>query len=362
MPSPHTPLAVTAHTDADYQRLGLARRDVEQWEDGARTDGRPGGYEWWYFDAHLVDGTKMVVIFMTKDLSTPQVPLTPTIRINLDLPDGRSLQKIASFDAGTWSAATDHADVRIGENHFTGDLHTYRISASVDDLSVEIELVGEVSAWRPETGYMLFGADRQLEFCWLPSVPKGHVKAKFSVGTENHESTGSGYHDHNWGNVGIMAIINDWYWGRGQAGPYSAIASYITANEKYDYTPITVFMLAKDGNLIADDTSLVTFETLGSYTDSITKKPVANITRYTYVQGDERYVVTFSRHHDLVQSKMVDGLHGLKRVAAELTRFDGAYQRFTGEFRVEHYRGAEIIDQYATEDAIWELMYFGRAR
>lgn len=59
---------------------------------------------------------------------------------------------------------------------------------------------------------------------------------------------------------------------------------------------------------------------------------------------------------------MIDGLHGLKRVAAGLTRFDGAYQRFTDEFRVEHYRGAEIIDQYATEDAIWELMYFGRAR
>jgi len=30
--------------------------------------------------------------------------------------------------------------------------------------------------------------------------------------------------------------------------------------------------------------------------------------------------------------------------------------------RVEHCQGSEIVDQYVTEDAIWELMYFGHAR
>jgi hypothetical protein len=59
---------------------------------------------------------------------------------------------------------------------------------------------------------------------------------------------------------------------------------------------------------------------------------------------------------------MIEGLHGVKRAAAELLRFDGAYLRFSGEVRVEHYRGAEIVDQYATDDAIWELMYFGHPR
>ncbi|MEA2537396.1 MAG: hypothetical protein QOF11_1630, partial [Chloroflexota bacterium] len=51
-----------------------------------------------------------------------------------------------------------------------------------------------------------------------------------------------------------------------------------------------------------------------------------------------------------------------KRAAAQLFRFDGAYLRFSGEIRVEHQRGAEVVDQYSTEDAIWELMYFGHAR
>jgi len=159
-----------------------------------------------------------------------------------------------------------------------------------------------------------------------------------------------------------MPTTPDWYWGRGQALPYSVIASYITAHEKYGYATIPIFMLAGDSVLIGDDPARLTFEMLGTFTDSVTKKPVANITRYTYGTDKERYVVTFTRHRDLSRSRTIEGLHGIKRAAAELLRFDGAYLRFSGEIRVEHYQGSEIVDQYATEDEIWELMYFGHAR
>ena len=356
------PLAVTASSDADYARLGLARKQIQPWEDGARTDDRPGTYEWWYFDAHLDDGSKLVVVFMDKDLSTPQKPLDPTILLNLDLADGRTFEKVAKFTPASWSTARDHADVRIGENRFTGDLHTYRITATVEDIAVDITLEGVVPAWRPETGYMLFGADRKHEFSWLPSVPQGRVTARYAIGDERHEATGTGYHDHNWGNVGLMDVIHDWYWARGQTGPYSVIASYITAHEKYDYAAIPIFMLARDGVLIGDDPSLLTFETMAPFTDSVTGKPVANITRYTYGTDDESYVVTFTRHKDLTRNRMIERLGGVKRAAAELLRFDCAYLRFSGEIRIEHYRGTALVDQYVTEDAIWELMYFGHAR
>jgi hypothetical protein len=282
--------------------------------------------------------------------------------LNLDLADGRSFEKLVRFEPAAWSSARDHADVRIGENRFSGDLHTYRISATLDEIAVDVTLVGEVPSWRPETGYMLFGKARNLEFAWLPSVPQGTVTATYSIGDERHETAGTGYHDHNWGNVGLMEIVHDWYWARGQAGPYSVIASYITAHEKFDYAAIPVFMLARDGALIGDDPARLTFGTIDTFTDPLTRKPVANITRYTYDMGEDRYVVTFTRHRDLSRNRMIEGLHGLKRVAAELLRFDGAYLRFAGEIRVEHYRGAEIVDQSATDDAIWELMYFGHAR
>jgi hypothetical protein len=55
-----TSAAVIAADEADYRRLGITRGLVEPWEDGARTDNRRGTYEWWYFDAHLDDGAKLV--------------------------------------------------------------------------------------------------------------------------------------------------------------------------------------------------------------------------------------------------------------------------------------------------------------
>src|SRR5467141_454451 len=354
-------LAVTASSPEDYERLGLSPTSIAPWEDGARTDDSAGTYEWWYFDAHLADGAKLVVTFMNKDIAEPQQPLSPLLRLNLDLPDGRHFEKLAHYPASAWSAAKDHADVRLGGNRFTGDLHRYRIQATAEEISVNVTLTGEVPPWRPSTGYMLFGPDRSLEFAWLPSVPEGAVTATYSVGGEQHETTGVGYHDHNWGNLGLMKVVHDWYWARGQAGPYSVIASYITSSKTYGFEPIPIFMLARDHVVVGDDPAKVSFEREGVHTDQKTGKPVATTTRYTYRDGEDRYVVSFTRKHDLSANRMVDSLKGVKHVAAMLAGFDGAYLRFVGDLEISRYRGPVLVETYK-EDAIWELMYFGHAR
>jgi predicted secreted hydrolase len=361
MPKQSEPLAVMASEDADYERLKLARGAVAPWEDGARTDNRRGTYEWWYFDALLDDGSSLVVVFMNKEQATPNDPLTPTIHINLDLADGRSYQKVGTHAPESWQASTSGADVRIGDNRFSGDLHTYRIEATVDEITVDVTLVGQVRAWRPQTGYMLFGAGRDKEFAWLPSVPQGAVTATYRIAGELHKTTGVGYHDHNWGNVGLAKIIHDWYWARGQCGPYSVIASFITAHERYGYAELPMFMLARDGEVVADDSRCVGFEALDTYTDELTGKPVATTTRYTYAGDDERWIVTFTRDRDLAKSRMIDDVHGPKRVLAHLARFDGAYLRFAGTLDIEHHRGTAMVEKHSSE-AIWELMYYGHAR
>jgi len=251
--------------------------------------------------------------------------------------------------------------VRIGGNTFSGDLHTYKIIAKVEEVEVEVSLTGEVPAWRPRTGHWYFGANDEHEFNWLPAVPQGKVDATYSVAGKASHASGVGYHDHNWGNALLISLINHWNWARGQAGPYTAVASYITAEENYGNAELPVFLLAKDGQVLADDASKVTFEQLGTYTDTATGKPVANVTRYTYTDGDDTYIVTFTRHRDLAVNKLIDEFDGLKKVAAKLVRFDGAYLRFSGELRIEHQHAGKIIDSY-TDSAIWELMYLGKTR
>src|SRR5258707_7385345 len=123
-------LAVMANSDADYERLGLSRTSIAPWEDGARTDDSAGTYEWWYFDAHLADGAKLVVTFMNKDIAEPHKPLSPLLRLDLDLPDGRHFEKLVHYPPGQWSTAKDHADVRLGGNPFNRRLHRYPVPAN----------------------------------------------------------------------------------------------------------------------------------------------------------------------------------------------------------------------------------------
>jgi hypothetical protein len=347
---------------ADYQKLGIDPVEVAQSEDGQRIGTRRGRYEWWYFDAHLDDGATVVVVFYTKPNVSPNGPLAPRITINLTLPDGRRFDKLRDIPADQFTASKEGCDVRIGANRFVGDLHRYRITAVIEDVSVEIELTGEVRPWRPKSGHIYFGAEgREQLFAWLPSVPQGAARVRYTIGQDEYRASGSGYHDHNWGNVPMQTLMHNWYWARAKAGPYTVIASHITATEAYGYETQIVYMLARHNEIVADDDARVSFEIERVAADGKTGKPVADITRYTYRDGDIRYVVTFQRQKTILQAIFTERAPLIKRLIAKMVGFDGAYHRFNGEVTIEKFE-KDIRVEIFHDRAIWELMYFGKAR
>jgi hypothetical protein len=360
--SKHQPvLARLGSTPQEYERLGIRRGDIAPWEDGMRTDGSGGTFEWWYFDAHLADGSKLVITFYTKDFNEPGQPLGPYADIVLDRPDGTHVSGRTPVLTDGFSASTERCDVRIGSSRFSGDLHTYEINIETEAITASVTLTGEVPAWRPETGHFLFEGDEHLYFAWLPSVPQGRVEATLTVGDVVTTTTGVGYHDHNWGNVSMMKVINHWYWGRGQAGPYTVIACHLTAEERYGFTELPIFMLARDGQVIADDNAHVSFAGSGQHVDGETGKPVDDLLTYTYADpdADERYVITWQRRETILRDRFLDDVHGLKHLVARLVGFDGAYLRLTGELAVQRSTAGRVVET-RTDEAIWELMYFGK--
>ncbi|WP_306215034.1 hypothetical protein [Actinoplanes sp. RD1] len=352
-------LARRAATDEDYRRLGLRRSTVEPWEDGARTDNAPNTYEWWYFDAHLDGGGKLVVIWMNKLLAEQDKPLEPWFRFDLELPDGRKFSTLEKFPADSWAASPDGLDVGIAGNTLRGDLDELRISAASAGATVEVTMTPKVRAWRPETGHFYFGGGRDKLFAWLPAMPIGQVEVTYSVDGESTTVSGVGYHDHQWGNEPLPAIINDWYWGRGEAGPYSVIAFFITAAASYGYGTLPIFFLARHDEIVAADADKVRFETENVYTDEYTGKPVAGTHRYRYTDGDDEYIVEFVRDRDITQRRMIDDLTPERRKRAEDEGFNGAYIRFTGTLTIEKLHAGETVESFSEPSAIWELMYFG---
>ncbi|MEV7342137.1 lipocalin-like domain-containing protein [Streptomyces sp. NPDC093544] len=355
-----------ADRPADYQRLGLAKDEIAPWEDGFRSrPGGPGTFEWWYFDCVLDDGSTLVINFMIKDFRVGKgvnQPPAPVVTIELDRPDGTHIERTSPEHPDDHDFATDRCDVRIGDNRITGDLHTYRIHADIDGVVADITLTGQVPSWRPETGHITFGEEKQKYFAWLPSVPQGRVEATLTIDGTTETRTGTGYHDHNWGDAEMARLMHHWYWARAEAGDYAVIASYITAEKKYGSAEVPIFMLAKNGKILADQANLVRFTKSDEHPDPITGKPVANTIVFDYEatpESGEGFRVTFHRENTIVQNRMIETLKGPKRLLARLAGFNGAYMRFTGQVTVEHFTNGEAVDSVSAP-ALWELMYFGK--
>jgi hypothetical protein len=352
---------ITAFTAAGleaYRTLGLAPGAVEPWEDGMRTTGGRGSYEWWYFDFTFANGTTLVIAFYTKNVMNPGGPMEPTVTFALDRPDGFSLHRSYTTRPGDFSAARNQCGVRMGPNSATGDLHDYLVHVQMDGVRADLALHGTVPPWRPGTGHLFFGSHY---FAWLCSVPQGSVRGTLVIDGAAEQVSGVGYHDHNWGDTSMVDLIHHWYWGRAQAGPYTVIASDIFPNESYGGRPVPIFMLARDGARVVDDASKVHVSFDGFRVDELTGKPVASTVVYDYVDGPVHFRVTFRRQTALLRIRLIDVLSGLQAFLARIAGFDGAYLRFTGPTTVERFDSGTVVESYTERTAVWELMYFGNA-
>jgi hypothetical protein len=355
-------------SDEQYARLGLKKGQIEQWEDGTRTNGgAEGTYEWWYFDSRMDDGTSLVLVFYTKRMMSPGKPAFPYATLDLDTPDGRHYEERLEMRGLPFHAAEDHCDVRIGPSYFRGHLaedgarSEYEVYFKNDVAEASVRLTGNVPPWRPETGHIFFGERDEHYFAWLPSVPEGTVEAQITIDGKTTRHTGSGYHDHNWGNINMMKVINHWYWGRARIGDYRVISSFIWGEKKYGYQTYPIFMIATDGRILADDGGKLKFIPGDEYIEEGTGKPVHNSLVYDYDDGETRFRVNYRRKKSINNFKMIEQLKGLVRLGAKLIGFDGAYHRFTGEVSLERFKDGVVVEKLEQE-AIWEQMYFGHVR
>ena len=152
--------ATLGASDEHYRRLGVSRDRIELWEDGMRTDGGKGTYEWWYFDAYLNDGSKLAITFRTKPIIDVGKALDPWIDFNLERADGTSVVKHLHIEPEHFSASKETCDVAMGSNTFKGDLHTYSIHVDAEGIVVDVSLTGITLAWRP-----LFWRARRVLLC-----------------------------------------------------------------------------------------------------------------------------------------------------------------------------------------------------
>ena len=349
--------------DAHYNKIGLTRDKVELWEDGLRTDGSKGTYEWWYSDFSFEDGTKCVAIFFSKSPIEAGGPVKPQATIELTFPDGTKYEDFVSCSIKESYFSKKQCDVRVKDSHIIGDLKHYDIVFNGSKIQANISLDGTIRSWRSQTGSIFFGNNEEHYFAWLPAIPEGKAKASITLNGKTHNLVGSGYHDHNWGNIIMLKLMHHWYWGRAKIGEYKVIASWITGEKKYGYKDFDVFMLAKNDKILGDNSNhTLKFIPEDEYMDEFTGKPVYNKVIYEYLTPDnEFYKISFVRKNDISKQNFIDLLPKGIRWIAKLVGFEGSYLRFEGDAIVEKIENGKVVESSTEPSAVWELMYFGKS-
>ena len=336
--------------------IGLTNQ-VQLFEDGLRTDKQSGNYEWWYFDSKYADGSSLVIVFFTKPVTSFAGDFKPYVSLDYVSPNGKDIHtKVESND---FSFSKDCCDVRIGNCHVKGDLKHYEIYFKNNEAECRLTLDASVPSWRPDAGHIYFG--EKDYFAWLPSVPEGVMKGTLETPDGEIELTGTGYHDHNWGNRLMILLMNDWYWGRAKIGDYVVISSYIYANKKDGYKATPIFMLAKDGKILADDAQkYLNYEERDLVKDSYTKRHVARTLVYDYNDKDHgvHYRITYKKGEEEVERQIMRDIVGKVPAAMfYLLGFRGSYHRMSGSVILEKFEADQVAERLEAP-AMWEQMCF----
>ena len=313
-----------AAAPSDFTALDIGQK-IAVWEDGRRTPKSADTFEWWYFDGLLDDGTVVVVWFgdnwffgshkraVTMELTLPG---QPTRRVM------RTFEEPGSF-------SIDGADIKIGPHRFKGDLDTYFIHvdpAETGGVGCELTLRRRVASYRPATGYIEAG--RQF-FAWLVAVPEGSVTGTLTADGVTREVTGSGYHDHNWGNVSPANLFDSWWWGRGRSGEHTIIASELHGKSAVGGTSIPLFFIGDEHqvevNAFGSDVTTIKGDPV-RHPDSNHKRPIGS--GITFIAPDGSRAEFKISDHLLKSADLVADESAAVRAAAWVLSRKPWYTRF----------------------------------
>ena len=345
----------------DFKRLGVNPDVVELWEDGRRDDGRKGSFEWWYFDALLEGGTKVVITFFPKiQKKIRKSGDYPFTRIDIALPDGSHHAEDFTYPAAESYFSKETCDVRIGPHSVKGDLKEYAIKISpVNGLGADLKLVSKGKPWRPGTAYFSFGDKGEQYFTWLCVVPKGEISGTVTINGEKKAVKGFGYHDHQWGNIMHMFAWNQWIWARQNFGDYNLVLFDLVTNRKFGYQHYPLcFLQDNDGNLLFENTAGTKLEVLEEYFEKETKRNYPKRFRYAIENRGKKiqYSIKVKEEIEVVNYygklnfflKCFMAFHGLRPT---YIRYEGIGELIFDEGKKEIKRESNFI---------YEMLYAGK--
>lgn len=191
-------------------------------DDGMHLYKTPDYYEWWYFDCHFDNGYTCTAGFHLPFAHNK--PHFPALNMSIYTPAGEDITIIKPIDPKVCSASADQCDVKMGE-YFARqeDKDTYHIYSKSKRGGMDLVFRRTLPGWKARELMYDNGTEKHG---WLVPCPRAAVEGTLYVGDQAMPVKGTGYHDHNWGNVQMEDSFHRWFWGRLHHPEYSLIYGY----------------------------------------------------------------------------------------------------------------------------------------
>lgn len=182
------------------------------------------------------------------------------------------------------------------------------------------------------------------------------------------DETGTGYIDRGWMDTPLGEFLNNWNWYYWQFGPYTVAAITITFEAEYGYPSFPLFMVQRDGEILAggpgtQDADHITYVVDESHHDQASGREVVDAFHYEYRDGDAHFTLEVRNTEQVELLVFADALPMSAEEKKRTSIADGVEMRFTGPAVFTHYQGDEVIDRIALDKGPFcELMFMGHPR
>jgi hypothetical protein len=197
-------------------------------------------YEWWYFDANFTNGYSATVVFYHPlDIVSCAIYDPQGNKVSYDIP------------YTTANVSTTKCDVQLGTgNRFWGSYPEYDIECSNGTIGVDLHMHSMVEGFKtPPTGKKQMTTTPDTWMGWVIAVPRGNVTGTITINGTPMTVTGTGYHDHNWGNTTVHDLFDHWYWGRIFLPNYTMVYSVGNMTDELGGGANNVWLTFKDHTL-----------------------------------------------------------------------------------------------------------------
>jgi|GEM_PF-270656 len=206
-------------------------------------------FEWWYFDAGFDDGHSCVAGILDPDIYRPARDRSQVF-LHIRTPEGKAYHNFFDFPRRSLRASREGCSLELSGNTIRGSYPRWELELEHGSFAAHLTFTSRLPGWALGSGELLFGSlEHPRVFGWAVPQPLAEVSGWLAYPGARAEVTGTGYHDHNWGNLFMPLYLSHWQWGRILHPEVTVVFAEIFTRKSCGFTRIPLLLLARGGRL-----------------------------------------------------------------------------------------------------------------